>query len=83
MTLKKLAQRLDRRVDKMVDVSLTTSRCSASADRARWQLGLIDEIKDLRKLAVRSYGTEEAIDHQEGIFQSIGTLSRPSFAFLH
>ncbi|GHJ90172.1 hypothetical protein NliqN6_6574 [Naganishia liquefaciens] len=52
--LEKLAPRLDRRVDKMVE------------------LGLIDEIKQLREIAVHIYGTEEAIDHQEGIFQSIG-----------
>jgi hypothetical protein len=37
------------------------------------QLGLIDEIKQLREQAVRIYGTEQDIDHQEGIFQSIGT----------
>ncbi|KAJ9116773.1 hypothetical protein QFC24_006664 [Naganishia onofrii] len=47
-----LANRLDKRVDKMVD------------------RGLIDEIKQLREEAVRVYGSEETIDHQEGIFQS-------------
>ncbi|KAJ9121453.1 hypothetical protein QFC22_002069 [Naganishia vaughanmartiniae] len=52
--LESLTPRLDRRVDKMVD------------------LGLVDEIKELRELAIRIYGTEDAIDHQEGIFQSIG-----------
>ncbi|KAI5449780.1 tRNA dimethylallyltransferase, mitochondrial [Naganishia albida] len=36
------------------------------------ELGLIDEIKQLREQAVRIYGTEQTIDHQEGIFQSIG-----------
>lgn len=44
------------------------------AHRVHVQLGLIDEIKQLREIAVRIYGTEEAIDHQEGIFQSIGKL---------
>ncbi|KAJ9092209.1 hypothetical protein QFC21_006955 [Naganishia friedmannii] len=56
--LEALVPRLDRRIDKMVD------------------LGLVDEIKELRELAVRIYGTEDAIDHQEGIFQSIGKSSR-------
>lgn len=41
------------------------------------QLGLIDEIKQLREQAVQIHGTEQAIDHQEGIFQSIGKSFYP------
>lgn len=96
-----LANRLDRRVDKMVDVSLphpphlrrifrigvqekgslrlllvagsiTCGMRSGSATSRTTQRGLIDEIKQLRQEAVRLYGSEETIDHQEGIFQSIG-----------
>jgi hypothetical protein len=35
----------------------------------------LDEIQELREIAVRLYGSADAIDHAEGIFQSIGELS--------
>ncbi|BEJ16322.1 hypothetical protein CspHIS471_0509270 [Cutaneotrichosporon sp. HIS471] len=52
--LESLRDRLDQRVDKMV------------------QGGLLDEIAELREIARRVYGSEEATDLFEGIFQAIG-----------
>ncbi|GMK55265.1 hypothetical protein CspeluHIS016_0203210 [Cutaneotrichosporon spelunceum] len=52
--LESLSDRLDKRVDKMVEG------------------GLLDEIAELREIARRVYGSEEATDLFEGIFQAIG-----------
>ncbi|KLT45449.1 hypothetical protein CC85DRAFT_282529 [Cutaneotrichosporon oleaginosum] len=52
--LANLKDRLDARVDKMVES------------------GLLDEIAELRQIARRVYGSEEATDMFEGIFQAIG-----------
>lgn len=37
-----------------------------------WQNGLLDEIAELREIAQRVYGSTDATDHTEGIFQAIG-----------
>lgn len=34
--------------------------------------GLLQEIQQLREVAVKMYGSVDATDHAEGIFQSIG-----------
>lgn len=38
------------------------------------QNGLLREIAELREIAQRVYGSTEATDHTEGIFQAIGTF---------
>lgn len=38
------------------------------------QNGLLSEILELRGIAERAYGSAEAADHTEGIFQAIGEL---------
>ncbi len=39
--------------------------------------GLLEEIIALRKEGSRIYGSENVIDHEEGIFQSIGRFCGP------
>lgn len=55
------------RVDKMVQV-----RDSMQIPRLTEENGLLKEIEELRGIALRLYGSADAIDHAEGIFQSIG-----------
>lgn len=35
-------------------------------------LGLLSEVRELRQAVRSAYGSEDAADHEEGIFQSIG-----------
>jgi tRNA dimethylallyltransferase len=67
-----LKPRLDRRVDKMIEVSTRSEYQGSEADQKN---GLLREIAELRGIAKEVYGTAEAVDHTEGIFQAIG---RPS-----
>jgi hypothetical protein len=41
---------------------------------AHIQNGLLREIAELRAVATELYGSAGAVDHAEGIFQSIGTF---------
>lgn len=67
--LENLRPRLDKRVDRMVEVSL----CRSSPDISLMgQNGLLREIAEMRHIAERMYGSSDAVDHTEGIFQSIG-----------
>lgn len=37
--------------------------------------GLLQEIQELRQIAVKLYGSAQHTDHSEGIFQAIGELN--------
>jgi tRNA dimethylallyltransferase len=41
--------------------------------------GLLEEIIALRREGTRIYGSENVIDHEEGIFQSIGRFAINSY----
>jgi tRNA dimethylallyltransferase len=38
------------------------------------QNGLLREIAEMRDIALSMYGSEDTIDHTEGIFQAIGEV---------
>lgn len=38
------------------------------------QNGLLREIAEMRDIALGMYGSEDTIDHSEGIFQAIGEV---------
>jgi tRNA dimethylallyltransferase len=71
-----LNERLDRRVDGMIEVRLGIAPASTMIGtgclRQIKQKGLIDEIIGLRGQAELIYGAEDRASHEEGIFQSIG-----------
>jgi tRNA dimethylallyltransferase len=53
------------------DPELLMPRLDQRVDRMV-DAGLLEEIKALRDEGRRIYGSENVIDHEEGIFQSIG-----------
>ena len=66
----KLEDRLHRRVDIMLEVSCSIHRMSFKLTEG--QNGLLREIAEMRRIAEEMYGSSNAIDHTEGVFQAIG-----------